>query len=70
MIHSEILPSGLTHTWSDTYRIRQIDTGTVYDDAVDILPHEYEETDVPKADETEATLDDALSGLREFGVEV
>ena len=35
-----------TRTYSDTgKKIRQIDTGDVYIDAIDIVSHEYEETD-------------------------
>jgi len=36
--------------WSDAgYKIRQTETGRVYDDAVDVLPcrYTYEETDEP-----------------------
>jgi hypothetical protein len=38
-----------THTYSDTYYIRQIETGIVYTDAIDICPcpYTYEETDEP-----------------------
>ena len=34
-------------TASDTYRIRQIETGSIYDEAVDVIPcmYTYEETD-------------------------
>lgn len=46
MIHTETV-GGRTHTWSDTYKIRQMDTGVVYDDAMDTVQHEYEETDIP-----------------------
>lgn len=47
MIHTEILEDGRTHTYSDTYKIRQVETGIVYDDSVDTIHHTYEETDIP-----------------------
>ena len=36
-------------TTSDMYRIRQIETGAVYDEAIDVIPcqYTYEETDEP-----------------------
>lgn len=36
-------------TASDTYRIRQIETGSIYDEAIDVIPcmYTYEETDEP-----------------------
>lgn len=34
------------HTYSDTgYRIKQVDTGLIYDDAMDIEEKEYTETE-------------------------
>lgn len=73
MIYTEII-GNRTHTYSDTYKIRQLETGNIYDDAMDVIPHQYEETDIPKdspfVDEEEITLEDALDMLRELGVEV
>lgn len=70
MIHIEIVGS-CTHTYSDTYKIRQLETGNIYDDAMDVIPHQYEETDIPLEDtEDEVTLDDSLAMLRELGVDV
>ena len=46
MIYTETLPDGRTYTYSDTYKIRQIDTGVVYENAVDTIYHQYEETDI------------------------
>lgn len=46
MIHTQILEDGRTHTYSDNYKIRQVDTGVVYDDAIDVIHHNYEETDI------------------------
>lgn len=51
--------------YSDQYlKIRQVETGVVYDDAVDYLPcaYTYEETDIPIEDE-EATPEEALDIL-------
>lgn len=46
MIKTQTLVDGRVRTYSDTgFRIRQLDTGMIYDDAVDSVPHEYEETD-------------------------
>lgn len=62
-IITETLEDGRTHTYSDAgYRIRQLDTGIVYDDAVDSVLHSYEETDelIP---EDEATADEILDIL-------
>lgn len=42
-------------TTSDTYMIRQIETGNVYQEAIDILPciYTYEETAIPLTTEEE-----------------
>ena len=51
--------------YSDQYlKIRQVETGVVYDDAVDYLPcrYTYEETDIPIED-TEPTPEEALDIL-------
>lgn len=48
MIKTETLADGRVRTYSDAgFRIRQIETGIIYDNAVDSVPHEYEETDEP-----------------------
>lgn len=51
MIREELIENGeRIHHWSDlNLRIRQIETGVVYDDAVDVVPcrYTYEETDEP-----------------------
>ena len=49
MLRTEVL-NDRTHNFSDAgYKIRQIETGVLYDDALDIVPcpYTYEETDVP-----------------------
>lgn len=51
MIREELIENGeRIHHWSDlNLKIRQIETGIIYDDAVDVLPcrYTYEETDEP-----------------------
>lgn len=65
MIITEILEDGRTHTYSDAgFKIQQ-ETGVVYDDAVDSVPHTYTETDIPieedeTAEEVLSMLEDAL----------
>ena len=57
MLKSELIENGeRIHHWSDAgLKIRQVETGIVYDDAVDVMPcrYSYEETDEPieEADE-------------------
>ena len=57
MLQSELIENGeRIHHWSDAdLKIRQVETGIVYDDAVDVMPcrYSYEETDEPieEADE-------------------
>ena len=47
MIRTETLEDGRVYTWSDSgYKIQQ-ETGIIYDDAVDSVPHTYTETDIP-----------------------
>lgn len=47
MIHIELLEDGRVRTYSDTFKILQVDTGIVYDDAIDTVQHQYVETDIP-----------------------
>lgn len=76
MITSKIVTIGTRQfqkTASDTYLIRQIETGKVYQEAVDILPcvYTYEETDMvlthEELSETEqkAKAYDILMGVSE-----
>lgn len=54
MIIEELIEEGRVKHYSDAgMMIRQIETGILYEDAVDILPcrFTYEETDVPIEDE-------------------
>jgi len=52
MIYQEVIEingKSYTHTYSDIYYILQIETGTLYADAIDICPcpYTYEETNEP-----------------------
>lgn len=60
MLKIETLPDGRFHTYSDTFYIRQVATGVVYADAVDVVEKEYEETDelLPEED---ISSDEALN---------
>ena len=60
----------LYRTYSDEgYRIKQIETSNVYDEAIDVedAPYTYEETDI--LIEEEATEQDYLEALAKLGVE-
>ena len=51
MIITEIIQDRLIIHYSDGgYKIRQIETNILYDEAVDVIPcrYTYEETDIPK----------------------
>ena len=61
----------LYRTYSDQgYRIKQIETSNVYDEAIDVedTPYTYEETDIP-IEEENATESDYLNALARLGVE-
>ena len=61
----------LYRTYSDEgYRIKQIETSNVYDEAIDVedAPYTYEETDIP-IEEENATEQDYLEALAKLGVE-
>lgn len=72
MIQSETINSSLIRHYSDAgLRIEQVETGRVYDDAVDAIPcaYTYRETDEPvvSGDETEelqARLEDAETAVK------
>jgi hypothetical protein len=36
-----------TYTYSDTFKIRKVGTDEIYEDAMDVLDFQYEETDIP-----------------------
>lgn len=63
MIKEEMLTPQIIRHYSDAgMKIRQVETGNIYDDAADIIPcrYTYEETDEPIED-TEPTAEEALS---------
>lgn len=72
MIQSETINSNLIRHYSDAgLRIEQVETGRVYDDAVDAIPcaYTYRETNEPavSGDETEelrAQLEDAETAVK------
>lgn len=70
MLVIETMEDGRVHTYSDEGMfIRQIETGILYEDAIDIPGHfTYTETDLPISDE-EATPEDYEEALNEMGVE-
>jgi len=73
MIQYEYIEDGVRiRHWSDAgMKIRQIETGALYDDAVDVVPcrYSYDETDVPvESDgsiEDKAEAYDILMGVME-----
>lgn len=75
MIIEEYLKEGtlVRHTSDAGVLIRQIETGAVYGEAVDVVPcrYTYEETDIPEnGDEPEtdeATAEDYQAALEEMG---
>ena len=69
MVIEEILNERLVHHYSDKgLKILQVETGMVYDDAIDTLPcqYTYEETNEPTEQDE---LVDAINALRILGVE-
>ena len=60
------------------FKIKQDQTGALYDEAIDVenAPYTYTETDIPAESdvdpqpETDLTLDDTLEMLSEMGVDV
>lgn len=69
MIRIETLEDGRIRTRSDAgFKIQQ-ETGVIYDDAVDSVPHTYTETDIPVDDESllpdKAEAYDILTGVSE-----
>lgn len=57
-----------THTYSDTFKIRKVGTDEIYEDAMDVLDFQYEETDIP-LDTPAPTESDLREALRILGVQ-
>ena len=58
-IQSEIIDNTVVRHWSDAgVKLRQIETDTLWNDAVDVLPcrYTYEETDIPMAARARTTI--------------
>lgn len=68
MLKSELIENGeRIHHWSDAgLKIRQGETGIVYDDAVDVMPcrYSYEETDEPVSTPEPMDADVRVSDLQ------
>ena len=63
MIIVEQLDERRTYTYSDkNMRIRQNETGNLYDTAIDYVPHTYTETDIP-IEEGDTTAEELLNIL-------
>lgn len=71
MIRTETMADGRIRHYSDLgVKIRQVETGIVYEDAVDSFPYTYEETDelIPPDDSdvaSKAEAYDILTGVSE-----
>ena len=71
MLKVENVSDNLIRHYSDEgKKIRQIETGILYDEAVDIVPcrFTYEETDIDAEIINEATETDYINALEELGV--
>ena len=70
MIKTELLKDGtLIRHYSDSgMKLLQVETGTMYDEAIDIVPckYTYEETETPVEQDE---LADAINALHILGVE-
>ena len=69
MIIVEILETRERRYSDQGVYIRQVETGALYEDAVDVIPcnYTYEETDIPIEDE-EANIEDYEQALKKVGV--
>lgn len=49
MIQAEMIGERILHYSDQNMKIRQIETGKLYEDAIDVMPcqYTYEETDIP-----------------------
>ena len=71
MIRKELYGDNLYRTYSDEdYKIRQIETGIIFDDALDTEDSEftYEETDEKIEYNGNATEEDYINALNQLGV--
>ena len=75
MIVTENIGNLIRHYSDAGLKLRQVETGEIYDDAIDIVPcpFTYEETDEPingEGEGEEATAEDYEAALGEMGVGV
>ena len=49
MIQTEMIGERILHYSDQNMKIRQVETGKLYEDAIDVMPcqYTYEETDIP-----------------------
>ena len=69
MIQTEILSDRLIRTYSTSgYKIRQIETDAIYDEAVDVRPcrYTYEETDELIGGDDDVSAEETLEALEEL----
>lgn len=73
MIVEQKISGTLVRHYSDAgMMIRQIETGNLYSDAVDVVPcrYTYEETDTPVEQTPETTKAEYIGYLKQLGVDV
>lgn len=64
MIQTEMIGERILHYSDRNMKIRQIETGKLYEDAIDVMPcqYTYEETDIPiPVDDEEIDENEALN---------
>lgn len=64
MIQTEMIGERILHYSDQNMKIRQIETGKLYEDAIDVMPcqYTYEETDIPiPVDDEEIDDNEALN---------
>lgn len=64
MIQTEMIGERILHYSDQNMKIRQIETGKLYEDAIDVMPcqYTYEETDIPiPVDDEEIDENEALN---------
>lgn len=64
MIQTEMIGERILHYSDQGMKIRQIETGKLYEDAIDVMPckYTYEETDIPiPVDDEEIDDNEALN---------
>lgn len=64
MIQTEMIGERILHYSDQNMKIRQVETGKLYEDAIDVMPcqYTYEETDIPiPVDDEEIDDNEALN---------